>query len=458
MSAPDARAGTRVSASFACEPASAAEARRLVRRVLRDAGKEQWVDAAELACSEVVSNAVLHAHTGVDVTVEVAADRVRVEVRDFSPVLPVQRNYNEHATTGRGMALVAAVTDDHGITDVGPGGKTVWFTISGPPSQQSEDELLDAWSDAEWHLDELVAEVAGGPGGRPVRLLGLPPTLWLAARQHHDALVRELVLYAAAHDDVPVDVPATDRARATISTAVIAAVEQAQRAGTARRALPVGHPSALPDVPAPLDLELHIPDDLGPAFSAMQDTLDVAEELARTGELLTYPGLPEIVAVRDWACEQITAQLAGVEPSPWPGADSEEFARDARRRETDPDLTGWDVASVRDARVGVVAADDANRIVAVSASLAAFVGWDPDDLVGRRVVTLVPHRLREAHVAGYTRHLTSGEAHVLDVPLELPVLRADGTEVQARFLVQKAPTAQGRAVYLAWIEPLAEDA
>ena len=85
---------------------------------------------------------------------------------------------------------------------------------------------------------------------------------------------------------------------------------------------------------------------------------------------------------------------------------------------------------------------------------ADAVGWDVDDLVGRRVVTLIPPQLREAHVAGFTRHLTTGAAHVLDVALTLPVLRADGSELQATFLVQRAPTSRGSAVYLAWIEPL----
>lgn len=48
-------------------------------------------------------------------------------------------------------------------------------------------------------------------------------------------------------------------------------------------------------------------------------------------------------------------------------------------------------------------------------------------------MTLIPHRLREAHVAGSTRYVTSTVAQVLDVPLTLPVLRADGTELTAGF-------------------------
>jgi PAS domain S-box-containing protein len=280
--------------------------------------------------------------------------------------------------------------------------------------------------------------------------------LWLAARQHHDAIIRELNLHLAEHPDPSVDVARADRARAIISTAVAAAVEQAQASGTARRVLPQAHPSPLPAVPEPLDLELTVPAELGPAFAALQDTLDTAEHLAQAGKLLVRPGLPEIIAVRDWACEQVTAQLAGVAGKPWPGTEQEHFTRDVHDRDDDATLTGWDVAAVRDADRGVVAADESNRILAVSRPLAAFLGWDADELVGRRVVTLIPPHLREAHVAGFTRHLTTGEAHVLDVPLTLPVLHRDGSQPQATFLVQRAPASEGRAVYVARIEPAAE--
>ncbi len=431
----------------------------MIRDVVTAAGHAEWSDAAELAGSEIVTNAFLHAHTDVELTIEVSAEQVRVAVRDFSPVLPVQRDYDSQATTGRGMALVAALTSGHGIDHLGAAGKTVWFTV-GTSLEQTEDELLAAWGDATWDVEELLGEPAVPDRGAVsvVRLLKLPPTLWLAARQHHDALLRELVLYMAAHDDPVVDVAATDRARSTVSTAVVTAVEHAQRSGVARRALPAGHPSPLPDVPEPLDLELHISGELGPAFGAMQDTLDAAERLAQAGQLLARPGLPEIVAVRDWACEQIMAQLAGVAASPWPGTDQERFTVDVDARQEEPDLTGWDVSQVRDADRGVVAADDANRIIAVSRPLADALGWDVEDLVGRRVVTLIPPQLREAHVAGFTRHLTTGEAHVLNVALILPVLRADGSELLATFLIQRAPLSRGRAVYLAWIEPLPTEA
>ncbi len=437
-------------------PASASHARRVVHDALAAAGRTEWADAATLACTEVVSNVVLHAHTDLELTVEVFDDAVRVGVRDYSPALPVQRDYSQQAMTGRGMALVAALASEHGISDVGPNGKLVWFTVTGEAAEQSDEDLLAAWDDAAWDVGELLGEATVDPTADrcTVRLLALPPLLWLAAREHHDTLVRELGLHIAQHGaaDLAVDVPAADLARATVSTAVVEAVERAQRSGAARRAMPAGHPGPVHDVPEQLDLVLPVPTDAVPAFTALQQTLDAAERLATAGLLLSRPGQPEVVAVRDWVCEQVRDQCAGAPPVAWAGADQERFTvadRTAQRASVDAD-----VAFVRDSPRGVVAADDTNRIVAVSRSVADALGWAVDDLVGRRVVTLVPQRLREAHVAGFTRHLTTGEAHVLGVPLTVPVLRADGTELTASLLVETAPTAAGRAVYLAWLEPL----
>jgi PAS domain S-box-containing protein len=379
-----------------------------------------------------------------------------VEVRDHSPVLPIRRDYTEQAITGRGMALVAALTSDHGVRDVGPAGKTVWFTITGLTSDRAAEDLFEAWGDDDWDLGGVGDDLAVEPGTQvtAVRLLGLPPTLWLAARQHHDALLRELVLYLAEHDGLDVDVTAADRARAIVSSAVTAAVEHVAQTGTIRHESAEEPSDSSWDKPEALDLDLRVPADSGAAFGAMQDTLDAAEQLARAGALLVRPGLPEIIAVRDWVCEQIAAQLAGVAPVRWPGADQDRFAvTDPAAGGPVPDAT---IRLVRNSERGVVAADDANRIVAISRSLAEAVGWDVDDLVGRRIVTLVPPRLREAHVAGFTRHLSTGEAHVLGVPVTMPVLRADRTELLCRFLIERGPTTGGRAIFLAWIDPVPE--
>jgi PAS domain S-box-containing protein len=440
------------------DPSSAGVARQLLHGALQDADRGRWAEDAELALSEVVTNAVLHAHTSMTLSVTVHADTLLVEVQDRSPRLPSPRAYGAQATTGRGMRLVAALTSECGVEPIAGTGKVVWFRIrdddaTGGTDEQSIEDLLAAWDvDDDRHPPEDAPTDA-----RPVTLRDMPATLWLAARQHHDALLRELALYCAAHEDLVVDLVAADAARGRISDAVAAEVARAQREGAARRPLPKGHPSPLPDVPDNVDLVLSVPAAERPAYAALQDALDHAEELAVGGRLLARPGLPEIVAVRDWACEQVIAQLGGAPPHAWPGTAQERFETDVHDRRG-PELPRWDATQVVDSTESVVAADDANRIVAVSRSLAELLGWRVEDLVGRRVVTIIPPHLREAHVAGFSAHLSTGQAHVIGVPLRLPALHANGTEIDCRYLVSVVAADAGRSVYLAWISPWEGDA
>lgn len=433
------------SLSLPADPASARAARRFVAGFLEQLGWQDRLDAAELAVSEIVTNAILHAHTDLTVTVAAHGDLLRVEVRDRNPAPPSPRGYDEQATTGRGMSLVAAVTSEHGVHVLGAAGKVVWFALgdgSEPSGPDDAEHLLDAWGDS---------EEAPGPE-QPVAavLLGVPATLWAAARQHHDALVRELTLLRASRGTHSDDLVLADAARRALSDAVEQAVERAAAQGALESPLPEGHPSPLPVAPRAVDALLPgTPEAV--AYAVLQDVLDEAEALAGSDELLVRPGLPEVIALRDWACEQVIAQLGGTPPSPWPGTDAERFTDLVH---VEPVRTlDWDPRVVSASERGAVAADDANRIVAISPPLCAALGYTADELVGRRVVVLVPHRFREAHVSGFTRHLTTGEAHAIGVDLELPVLRADGSEISCRFLIEATGTPSGRTVYVAWITP-----
>jgi PAS domain S-box-containing protein len=151
----------------------------------------------------------------------------------------------------------------------------------------------------------------------------------------------------------------------------------------------------------------------------------------------------------DWACEQIIAQAAGSPPARWVGADDDTFAAVVAEQST----ADWSGDSVSRADTGMIAVDDANRIVAVSPRLLDVLGWSRDELVGRRVVAIVPTRFREAHVAGFSRHVSTGIGQALDKTLRLPVLGADGGEVECNLFIRAEDTPRGRTVYVAWIQP-----
>jgi PAS domain S-box-containing protein len=98
----------------------------------------------------------------------------------------------------------------------------------------------------------------------------------------------------------------------------------------------------------------------------------------------------------------------------------------------------------------VVAANSHSQIIAVSPEAARILGYeDAADLVGRRIVSIVPHRLRQAHLAGFTMYLLVGRRPLLGTPVVVPALRRDGTEVDIELLVRDTGLGEGPSVLLA---------
>ena len=129
----------RIRAELFGEPANARDARRLVIGALQEWGLTHLEDSAALLVSEVVTNAVLHARTGLAVEVERRGDAVRVTVSDGSPRQPQRRHHDLDSGTGRGLALRTALARDWGSADgTAPWRKDVWFELPTDPDQLSD--------------------------------------------------------------------------------------------------------------------------------------------------------------------------------------------------------------------------------------------------------------------------------------------------------------------------------
>jgi hypothetical protein len=88
----------------------------------------------------------------------------------------------------------------------------------------------------------------------------------------------------------------------------------------------------------------------------------------------------------------------------------------------------------------------------VSPNVARFLGYaDAADLLGRRVIAVVPARYHQAHIAGTTLHATNGRDKLLGVRLTVPMVRADGTEVSVGMRVD-ATVLDGDQVFVADLE------
>jgi anti-sigma regulatory factor (Ser/Thr protein kinase) len=106
---------------------SVAKARRLVSASLRVWSLEAGDATACLVISELVTNAVRHARlAAVLIRVSrVGPRRVRVAVVDLSRTPPTLINAGVNDESGRGLAVVAAVSTAWGV-DTLPWGKRVW--------------------------------------------------------------------------------------------------------------------------------------------------------------------------------------------------------------------------------------------------------------------------------------------------------------------------------------------
>lgn len=85
----------------------------------------------ELLSSELLANAVLHGTDGTAIGVQIGHTElvVRVSVSDGGSQEPVVLHNEPEAPSGRGMAIVEAMSTRWGVQAHDDGGKTVWFEL-----------------------------------------------------------------------------------------------------------------------------------------------------------------------------------------------------------------------------------------------------------------------------------------------------------------------------------------
>lgn len=116
------------------DPASPAQARRFVADVLHEVVRPVDMAVVTLLTSEVVTNAVVHAGTPVDLVVRSGRGRVQIEATDAGEQTPVMPDRAVGSERGRGMLIVAALAEAWGVVPA-ERGKTVWFRYhSGQPA------------------------------------------------------------------------------------------------------------------------------------------------------------------------------------------------------------------------------------------------------------------------------------------------------------------------------------
>lgn len=293
------------------DPAAAGRARAWLKARLGD-WSPGGVETVQLLVSELVTNALLHTDDDIEVAVERIGAGVRVDVIDRSPSKPVLKPYGRDAATGRGLRLVEALADGWGVHDGGDR-KAVWFLFVDRASRSVGGTAAGL---ADWGDLETWPGLDGSPAARPdpgaddieVRLCGLPVSLYLAAEEHHDALMRELALLLggdtvrAAPGGRLMDLAAGLLAHFGAGNEQLRAqVDGARRAGEAT-----------------VDVVMFAPVGGGDMVLSVADRLDEVDWLCEDARLLTPPSPPAVKRFRRWYSGEVARQLQGRTPSPWP--------------------------------------------------------------------------------------------------------------------------------------------
>ncbi|MEV6162738.1 ATP-binding protein [Streptomyces sp. NPDC052052] len=141
-------------------PSRIGQVRRIVSAQLRYWRLDPLIDHAALGVTELLTNVHRHAQPDKSCTVEIELllERLTVSVHDHDPRLPTVREAGASSTSGRGLALIAAVSESWGARPRGEAGKVVWFTLPAPPpfTARPLHAVYGAITDGPFELDAVI--------------------------------------------------------------------------------------------------------------------------------------------------------------------------------------------------------------------------------------------------------------------------------------------------------------
>ncbi|MER5370290.1 ATP-binding protein [Streptomyces sp. ADI95-17] len=157
-------------------PSRIGQVRRIISAQLRYWHLDPLIDQAALGVTELLTNVHRHAQPDKSCTVEIELllERLTVSVHDHDPRLPTVREPSASSTSGRGLALIAAVSESWGVRPAGGAGKVVWFTLPAPPRcfVLPPHPVYGATTDGPFELDSVTYLESGTPSAARSAVVG----------------------------------------------------------------------------------------------------------------------------------------------------------------------------------------------------------------------------------------------------------------------------------------------
>ena len=165
-------------------PTAAGASRAFVGQVCGRWGLQELAEPAGLVASELVTNAVVHARTELELRVELRGSRLHVAVKDHDPNLGPVQAARQGADRGQGLAIVDRVAAAWGVRQEGLAAKVVWCILNLPPqhaaTSDGDRQLQATPSTAAMAVgmngaDQRSSEAMGSPGPELVWTKLWPP-------------------------------------------------------------------------------------------------------------------------------------------------------------------------------------------------------------------------------------------------------------------------------------------
>ncbi|MEV6983131.1 ATP-binding protein [Sphaerisporangium sp. NPDC051017] len=124
------------------DPAVLSKVRGMVHEALITWNLTRIAEDVVLAVDELVGNAVTHGAPPIRLSLWAGTGEFCVRVTDHGPGRPRRLDLADDAVHGRGLAIVAALADDYGVTPTPDGtGKTVWARWRFPSQNVTSDAI-----------------------------------------------------------------------------------------------------------------------------------------------------------------------------------------------------------------------------------------------------------------------------------------------------------------------------
>ncbi|WP_018123738.1 PAS domain-containing protein [Desulfovibrio oxyclinae] len=101
----------------------------------------------------------------------------------------------------------------------------------------------------------------------------------------------------------------------------------------------------------------------------------------------------------------------------------------------------------------LIVVDSAGVVTHINDRFTAAFGWRAEDLTGGGLNRIIPEKMRQAHQIAFSTYVETGNTNILDTPLNLAILHADGTIGDAEHVIF-AGMIDGEPHLAATVDPL----